>query len=1235
MRLLFVTYRAIGTNGHCILDDAYHYLSERGIVRQAHTIINPQLEINGTTTVHSRFSSKVSEIPVALVLDAKGCVLGANSSSCDQETIDGVTDKLTNGHINGHTNGHINSYVNGHQHHEVVSTAPQKRLFALSAPEQNALSRLGNILASYVDDKGNEPFDEILAQMAYTLGNRRSTFQWRTFVVGSEPGATQSQLKELGKPVRAGKDPSVLFCFTGQGAQWYAMGRELLKYEIYKQAVLRADSYLQSNQIGSPWSVIEELTVSKERSQVNQAKFSQPLCTVLQVALVDLLDHWNIRPTTVIGHSSGEIAAAYASGALSAEDCWKIAFHRGRLAADLKIIAPHLQGGMMAVGLTQTDVHPYLSQLKISKDETLSVACINSPSNVTVSGDLPLLKQLETLLKDASVFCRMLAVENAYHSSHMKFLADDYHKSIEDITPIPTEESAVSGITMVSSVTGDVVQSKDLGPAYWVSNMVSPVQFVAATSRAMVSPKEKGRKKSRQIDTIVEVGPHAALQGPIKQILTEIKQQESTTYLSALRRGSPADLTLLEVAGGLWSRGASVRLDLANSTGASPPRLVPLNDMPKYPWNHETRYWHEGAPSKTHRFRHAPRTDLLGYPVHEFSMLEPRWKNIIYLAELPWISDHRVRGNDVFPAAGMVCAALEGARQIADKSRIVDSFELRDISISRALIIPPSDPGVDVFTSLKPQEAGNVTGDMSSWYDFTFTSLEVPETESSKYVEHAHGRIAIKYRSNVLGTFTAVDEKAAETERMKCEHELINTTSKIEVSQSTHYANAAEMGFDYGPTFQGLTSARIAQGQAAFTIKITDTAAVMPAQFEYEHLLHPSTLDAAIQSASQAMRASAEKIAESMVPTGFELLRISANMPQGANTQLVGFAKAQKLGYRDNAATIMISEPSWSETMLEMQNLGFTGLGDNTDQMVDDDQAVALRKTCMQTHWRTDVDLLDTHKDQSQLLYGQGVEPPQKLDHWGLIATKATAIFVKRALDSFPPKIEQNLPSPHFKYLLSWMRDRYEDMESGKLDYQNGAKWHEMTLEEEEQAITEYTEKYPEDGLLVTAVGRNLPAIFSGTVQPLEVMLKDDMLAMIYAGSPSLRSGLFMFKDWFGLQGHKRPGMKILEVGAGTGSVTLPILQALGGIGGRTPCFGSYTFTDISAGWFEKAQELLKPWQGRIDYKVLNIEENVFSQGFELESFDVIAASNVLHATKKMDLTLSNCFKLLNLAARL
>ncbi|KAL8810423.1 MAG: hypothetical protein Q9200_002591 [Gallowayella weberi] len=1173
-----------GTNSHCILDDAYHYLVERGI-----------------EGLHCTTKEALPRTPGSMSTDS-----GIELEIAALE-LDGVPK---------------------------CSERPQEFTFALSAPEQTALSRLGREIACYLEEhtiaRGART-DDILESLAYTLGNRRSEFQWRTVITTSHAEDLKQKLGNLEKPARASKPPNLIFCFTGQGAQWFAMGRELLAYEVYESSVHNADTYLKA--IGAPWSVLEELAMSKENTRISKPEFSQPLCVVLQVALVDLLRHWNIQPTVVVGHSSGEIGAAYAMGALTAEDAYRIAFHRGRLAGLLGTLAPHLKGGMIAVGLSEAGIKSYLERLEISLTDILSVACINSPSNVTVSGDLALIAALESLLKADSIFVRRLAVETAYHSDHMRYIADDYLKSIDNIMPTPNDGR--HGVTMVSSVTGQVVKPDDLDPAYWVSNMVSPVKFVDAMGTAFARSSGQGGKRVNPFSTVIEIGPHTALQGPIKQIVLDLKISEDVTYLGALRRGEAADHVALQLAGTLWSRGVDVKLGMVNSMKSNPRRFVPLTDMPNYPWNHETRYWHESARAKNHRLRRYPRTDLLGYPEREFSMLMPRWKNVIYLSELPWISDHRVRGNDVFPAAGMICAALEGARQIAEKSRVVDRFELRNISIARALIIPPSDSGVDVFTTFRPQRTRDLQKDLSPWYEFSFSSLEVPESEHPTYVEHAHGLIAIHYRSGSTEDSHTSDRYPTEASIMRQEYVDVSTCARINISKDVHYGNTAEMGFDYGPSFQGLTSAKISYGKAAFTMEITDTAAIMPAGFEYDHLLHPSTLDTAIQTASLAMRVSTGKVSESMVPTGVERLCVSARMPTGANTQLVGFSKAAKTGYRDSKADILVSSPSWQETMLEINNLSFTSLGDNNEQLIDDDQAVALRKLCTEVHWKPDIELLAVQKDQHHDVFGQDIESPKEIDDCGLIASKVTDIFVKRALNCLTSDVERGLSFSHLKHLVRWMRSRSNGMQNGKLDHQNGLDMLALSVDEEERIIAEYLDRYPGDAPLVCAVGRELSAILQGDVQPLEVMLRNDMLNTIYAEGGKFRSSLPMFKAWFDLHGHKRPGMKILEIGAGTGSVTLPILQVLGGAEGRTPRFGSFCFTDISTGWFEKAKVKFQPWQGRIEFKKLNIEENILEQDFEPQSFDVIAASNVLHATKRLDITLANCFQLLKPGGKL
>ena len=182
------------------------------------------------------------------------------------------------------------------------------RLFILSSPEQNNLQRMADALVSYLEKKttdASSALDEILSNFAFTLGNRRSVFQWRATFVASSVEELTSALTQRVKSGRAGKPPKIAFIFTGQGAQWQAMGRELLVHEVYAQTVREADEYLKS--LGADWSVWDELMSLTEASRINQPEFSQPLCAILQIALVRLLNHWGVIAAAVVGHSSGEI----------------------------------------------------------------------------------------------------------------------------------------------------------------------------------------------------------------------------------------------------------------------------------------------------------------------------------------------------------------------------------------------------------------------------------------------------------------------------------------------------------------------------------------------------------------------------------------------------------------------------------------------------------------------------------------------------------------------------------------------------------------------------------------------------------------------------------------------------------------------------------------------------------------------------------------------------------------
>ncbi|KAH8692262.1 polyketide synthase [Talaromyces proteolyticus] len=1137
-----------GTNAHCVIDDAYHYLATRGIFGKSRTKPSPAGMIaNGTSSENS------SQAP-----------------------------------LNG-SKPNIGRLL----------------LFVISAPEQSALERIAASQAAYLRNlMASEPetVDQVLKELAFTYSNRRSVYQWRTSIVSENSRNLTISLEQVNKGIRSRKELRVLFCFTGQGAQWYAMGRELLFYEVFATSVSDADRYLLS--IGSQWSVLKELTASEKSSNINSPRFAQPLCTVLQIALVDLLRHWGVMPSSVIGHSSGEIAAAYALGALSAEDCWKVAFHRGRLVEEMGSLHPALNGGMLAVGLGQAETKAYIEKLSLSEKQTLSIACVNSLESVTVSGDKVLIDQLEEVLKVEKIFARKLAVENAYHSKHMELIAVQYKQSLQDIKI----QSGHEKVSMFSSVTGSRIKPEELGADYW-----------AATGARRRS------SKASAIDIVLEIGPHAALAGPIRQSLQQLNMADKVTYASMLRRKECSHRAAITAMGMLWAAGIKVIVENVNSFSRVPQQQIPLIDLPKYPWNHEASYWHESALSKSLRFRHAPRTDLLGEPVREFTMLDPGWKNYIRLSELPWISHHSVRGNDVFPAAGMVCAAIEGAKQIADPTKPIKRFELADVVISRALIIPVSDPGIEVFTRLKPQRHGPKGA--TSWYEFTFTSLDASTGQERKYTEHCSGLVRTIYED---GSETTMKEDKAAVQRDQEEYHRAYKTCEQNVTAEKHYEATAKMGIVYGPSFQGIKTIKAGHNQATFTVELQDTQATMPANFEYPFVIHPTLLDAAIQSAYQGLTHDrTSEVGDAVVPTEFRKLSISANIPSTAGTELVGFVNSIWISPKDCAATIKLGSKHWSETMLELENCIFTGLGDSTTDM-SHDPSVVDRRLASKNLWKPAIDLLDLAGEHAQRILGKDVESPESLSLAEAACTQASTIFIQRALRSLTPEIEASLTGHWIPY-LEWLRGKYKAALDGTLPYQDDAKedWLNMTYDREEEFLEECRQLYPADINLLYAVGTKLAEIIDGSQPPLPVMLVDDMLTKVYADAHGMASGLGIFKQWFDLMGHKKPDMKILEVGAGTGSVTLPVLEILVSRDNRTPRVSSYTFTDISSGWFERAQELFEPWAGPLKYQKLDIEQDPLTQGFEPESFDVIAASNVLHATKRLDITLANCYKLL------
>ena len=350
---------------------------------------------------------------------------------------------------------------------------------------------------------------------------------------------------------------------------------------------------------------------------------------------MQLLKSWGIRPHAVTGHSSGEIAAAFATDALTLECCMSIAYYRGMLAAKLKKSHPEVKGAMLAVGASEEDVKSIMKQL----ESPVAIACVNSPSSITASGDVGAIIELQRAVEERKIFSRRLDVDTAYHySPHMDLLVEDYRKAIGSIKPALSKN-----VQFFSSLLAQKRNTLGLGTSYWVNNLRSPVQFsnslaslCSVNQGGHVTPESQLREGS--VTHLIEIGPHCALKGPVRDVLAGSKSKIKIGYSPSLVRNENAVVSVLNLASELFLKGCHMDMSAINCPIAGILKPKVLSNLPPYPWNHENKFWHESRLSQGHRMRSSVRNDVLGTLTADSNDLEPRWRNIIRLDDIPWVS---------------------------------------------------------------------------------------------------------------------------------------------------------------------------------------------------------------------------------------------------------------------------------------------------------------------------------------------------------------------------------------------------------------------------------------------------------------------------------------------------------------------------------------------------------------------------------------------------------------------
>lgn len=521
-------------------------------------------------------------------------------------------------------------------------------LLPLSAPSRASLEALAGDVATAL-----ESGKVTLTDVAGTLALRHSHLEHGVVVLADavKEAAASFRSFECKEPRvgvvngRRGELPRIAFVFTGQGADWWAMGRDLLKDDpVFRRRVEECDEIFWTL---SGWSLISELTATQERSRMDRTCVTQPTTFALQVGLAARWKEWGVEPAATIGHSIGEMAAAHVSGAISLEDGVKVVYHRSRLQEQSRLL-----GGMAAIGLSADETSKVLDQMNIE----LEIAAINAPELVAVAGRRSEVERLieELKLTRDDVFARLLHSDYAFHSRQMDPFESELRASLKGMT------SRKPTVPCYSTVTGTTIQAGELDADYWWRNMRCQVVFRQAAEAAI----------GDGFNTFVEIGAHPVLVGPLRGCLAHCgregtvvgslhRDEEDRDYLSR----SLAELHLAGVAVD-WARVVSSNWNFI--------------ELPHQRFQ-RTTFWSESEESRTARLS-APVHPLLGY---RLGTAVPFWQAYISADSPAFLRYHVVNGSVVFPAAGYVEMMLAAARETLPDP----AWELETITFHDALVL--------------------------------------------------------------------------------------------------------------------------------------------------------------------------------------------------------------------------------------------------------------------------------------------------------------------------------------------------------------------------------------------------------------------------------------------------------------------------------------------------------------------------------------------------------------------
>lgn len=1064
-------------------------------------------------------------------------------------------------------------------------------IFTLSARCNKSLQELAR---SYRKFLSNESTTSI-ADICFTANIGRSHFDHRLAVVVESTAQLRKKLEDyetfgettglIRGQVTGKKCPKIAFLFTGQGSQYVNMGRKLYETQpVFRKTIEQCDAILRFYQPKSLLSIL--YPESRQTSEIDKTSYTQPALFAIEYALVQLWKSWGIEPDAVMGHSVGEYVAACIAGVFSLKDGLKLIASRGSL---MQALPP--EGEMVAVLASESQVkdaiQPYGSEV--------AIAAINSSRNIVISGKCDAIEAVVANLHSQGIkSTKKLRVSHAFHSPLMRPILAEFECVARKVTYSQPQ------IDLISNLTGQLATSEIATAEYWLDHIVQPVRFSASMETLY----------RQKCELFVECGPKPILLKMGHQCLPK----NVGVWLPSLLSRQEEWQVLYQSLAQLYMHGATI-----NWSGLYQDYSCRKVELPTYPFQRQ-RYWIKtGNEHGKTRFLSESKNihPLLGQKLYLADQKQRIYFESFLSASSPaYLNHYRVFEQPILPATAYIEMALAAGSSLFKSDYLI----LEEVVIQQPLILPENEAKnvQTVLTQLEEQT-----------YGFEIFSRSIDGKQSSQ-----------NWTLNIKGKLLVGDK---DNKPFFEKLEIYRAQCNVPVSVKDYYKQFIDRGINYGSSFQAVRQLWRTEEFALGQIELPE--ALVPKEEYYQ--LHPIILDASFQISAAAI--SKIDFQDTYLPVGIERVQVYrcpsknlwAHVEMRKNCeqqfkvfdlrlldidgQLIAMVKGLQVKRTNSAAMGITTQKSINDWLYEVKWRSQARFSNQLPANYLLTSAEIDLKLCSQV---------------AELLTQTDLEIYKKV----LVQLEALSIeYVLRAFEELGWKFE---PGEFFstEFVLRQLRivkqhqrllNRLLEMlsEVEILRSVNG-EWEVIQVphvKEPHQLVKELLNTYPSATTEITLLERcasQLASVLLGESDPVELVFPQGDLTTatkLYQESPSAKVMNTIVQQAISSALEKLPksrGVRILEVGAGTGGTTAHILPHIKS--DQT----EYTFTDIGTLFTSKAQEKFKDYPF-VHYQTLDIEKDPSSQGFERHRYDLIVAANVLHATQDLSQTLQHIKQLL------